>query len=73
MDLHLEGLRVFVSAGASGIGAAIVERFLEEGAQVATCDVEEAALTALAKKHPGLHSYLCDVSDSAAIQQIIVK
>ncbi len=52
MDLHLEGLRVFVSAGASGIGLAIVERFLEEGAQVATCDVEEAALTALAKNIP---------------------
>lgn len=71
MDLQLQGLRVFISAGASGIGLAIVENFLQEGAQVATCDVDEAALDALAKKHPGLHSYLCDVSDSAAIQQVI--
>ena len=71
MDLQLQGLRVFISAGASGIGLAIVESFLQEGAQVATCDVDEAALDALAKKHPGLHSYLCDVSDSAAIQQVI--
>ena len=50
MDLQLQGLRVFISAGASGIGLAIVENFLQEGAQVATCDVDEAALDALAKK-----------------------
>ena len=71
MDLQLQGLRVFVSAGASGIGLAIVESFLAEGAHIATCDVDETALATLAKKHPGVHSYHCDVSDSAAIQKVI--
>ena len=44
MDLQLQGLRVFVSAGASGIGLAIVESFLAEGAHIATCDVDKTAL-----------------------------
>ena len=71
MDLALKGLRVFVSAGASGIGLAIVESFLQEGAQIATCDVDEASLNALAQKYPDIHTYLCDVSDSTAIQGVI--
>ena len=71
MDLALQGLRVFVSAGASGIGLAIVESFLTEGAEIATCDVDEASLNALAQKYPNIHTYLCDVSDSGAIQGVI--
>ena len=34
----LAGKRVVVTGGASGIGAAIVERFLEEGSRVAVLD-----------------------------------
>ncbi len=71
MDLALQGLRVFVSAGASGIGLAIVESFLTEGAEIATCDVDEASLNALAQKYPNIHTYLCDVSDSGTIQGVI--
>ena len=44
MDLTLKGARVIVTAGAGGIGRAIVEGFLAEGASVATCDIDEAAL-----------------------------
>ncbi len=47
MDLGINGLRVLVTAGANGIGRAIVEAFLEEGARVFTCDVDEAALAGL--------------------------
>ena len=48
MDLELRGLRVLVTAGANGIGLAIARRFASEGAKVHTCDVDEAALSALA-------------------------
>ncbi|MBN8189108.1 SDR family oxidoreductase [Salipiger thiooxidans] len=47
MDLTLKGARVIVTAGAGGIGRAIVEGFLAEGASVATCDIDEAALATL--------------------------
>lgn len=37
MDLQLSGLSVVVTGGTAGIGAAIVERFAQEGAHVAFC------------------------------------
>jgi len=45
MELGLKGAKVIVTAGAAGIGRAILERFLAEGAQVATCDIDPDALT----------------------------
>ena len=47
MDLGLHGTKVIVTAGAAGIGRVIVERFLNEGAEVATCDIDAAALKSL--------------------------
>ena len=47
MNLELEGTRVIVTAGAQGIGRAIVEAYLAEGARVATCDIDAAALDTL--------------------------
>lgn len=47
MKLELDGARVIVTAGAQGIGRAIVEAYLAEGARVATCDIDETALATL--------------------------
>jgi NAD(P)-dependent dehydrogenase (short-subunit alcohol dehydrogenase family) len=44
MDLDIAGLRVFVTAGAAGIGLEIARTFLREGARVHACDVDRAAL-----------------------------
>jgi NAD(P)-dependent dehydrogenase (short-subunit alcohol dehydrogenase family) len=43
----LVGKRVIVTAGAGGIGRAIVERFVAEGADVAFCDIDTGAGAAL--------------------------
>jgi meso-butanediol dehydrogenase / (S,S)-butanediol dehydrogenase / diacetyl reductase len=64
----LANKRVLVTGGASGIGAAIVERFLEEGSRVAVIDRDAAASRSIAQKHPRLAGVLqADVSDAAAV------
>ncbi len=56
------GLRVLVTAGASGLGAAIARAFAEAGAQVHVCDVDRAALDRLASDHPGITASMADVA-----------
>ena len=69
MDLALKGLRVMVSAGAGGIGLAIARAFVREGACVAVCDVDAAALAALAGSDPSLLVDPCDVSQRDQVAQ----
>src|SRR5262245_33119768 len=56
------GLRVLVTAGASGIGAAIARAFDEAGAHVHVCDVDRSALDRLATELPGVTSSMADVA-----------
>ncbi len=60
-----EGLRVLITAGASGIGAAIADAFLGAGARVHVCDNDAAALTAFVDSRAGLSGTVADVSDEA--------
>src|SRR5437764_12921914 len=73
MDLDIKGLRVLVTAGANGIGLAIARRFVQEGAKVHTCDVDEAALAALAASDPAISASRCDVSDRAAVKNLFAE
>ena len=70
MDLGIRGLRVLVTAGASGIGREIVNAFVEEGARVHVCDVDTKALAALVASSPAITGTLCDVSDRAAVARL---
>jgi len=71
MELGLKGAKIFITAGASGIGRQIVESFVAEGAVVSTCDVDKDALSDLKGTLPDVSARLCDVSDSPAIQAVI--
>ncbi len=64
MDLELRGAKVIVTAGASGIGREIVQAFVEEGAEVAICDVDRMALGVLRAEMPSVHVTHCDVSNA---------
>ena len=58
-----------ITGGASGIGAATVERFLEEGARVAVIDCDEVGSQNLRKKHPNLAGVIiADVANADAVE-----
>ena len=54
MDVSAKDQRVLVTAGGAGIGRAIAKTFLEHGARVHVCDVDERALNELKKQHPAI-------------------
>ena len=70
MDLKIRDLRVLVSAGASGIGLATARAFAREGARVHVCDVDTAALDALARSDPAFSRSVTDVGDAAAVVRL---
>ncbi|MDD1783172.1 SDR family oxidoreductase [Enterovibrio sp. ZSDZ35] len=64
------GLRVLITAGASGIGRAMAERFSDSGAKVHICDISDEALHRVQNERPEFGVTRCDVSDSAQIKQL---
>ncbi|MBL8908345.1 MAG: SDR family oxidoreductase [Rhizobiales bacterium] len=58
----IEGQRVIVTAGASGIGRAIADTLIANGAQVAICDVSDEFLADFRKAHPKAHAVKADVA-----------
>ncbi len=67
----IEGKVVFITGGASGIGATVVEEFHAQKAKVAFIDIDETAGTALQAKLAGSWFRRCDVTDAAALQDPI--
>jgi meso-butanediol dehydrogenase/(S,S)-butanediol dehydrogenase/diacetyl reductase len=63
----LEGKRVVVTGGTSGIGEATSRRFLAEGARVVALAVGEEEVATAAARVPGLEAILCDVADEDAV------
>jgi NAD(P)-dependent dehydrogenase (short-subunit alcohol dehydrogenase family) len=61
------GLRVLVTAGASGIGAAVARAFDESGARVHVCDLDKAALQRLRGEAPAITATSADASTPADV------
>jgi NAD(P)-dependent dehydrogenase (short-subunit alcohol dehydrogenase family) len=64
----LEGKRVVVTGGTSGIGEATSRRFLEEGARVVAVAVGEEEVATAAERIPGLSAIHADVANGAAVR-----
>jgi len=61
-------MRIIVTAGASGIGRAMAEAFLSQGAQVAICDVDDAALADFSAAHPHAIAVNASVTDQQQVE-----
>jgi NAD(P)-dependent dehydrogenase (short-subunit alcohol dehydrogenase family) len=64
---RLEGRRILVTGGASGIGRATAERFVTEGAKVTILDLDPAAVA----KQLGVEGVAADVTDDAGVQRAV--
>lgn len=71
----LKGRHVFISGGASGIGASLVEHFCDQQAWVSFVDIDDTAGLALAERlsHAGSHVRYahCDVTDIEQLREVI--
>jgi NAD(P)-dependent dehydrogenase (short-subunit alcohol dehydrogenase family) len=67
------GLRVVVSAGASGIGRAISDMLIQHGAKVHICDVSDDFIAAFKKAHPEHGVTKADVSQEADVERFFAE
>ena len=67
-NFPLEGKTAFVTGGASGIGAAIVEAFAVKGVRVAVVDLDEQAAMRRAQEFEGAIAVGCNVADPGSVQ-----
>ncbi|MEZ5924097.1 MAG: SDR family oxidoreductase [Hyphomicrobiaceae bacterium] len=69
-DVLKPGLRVLVTAGASGIGRAIADMLIRHGARVHICDIAEAQLADFRQTHPSHGATIADVSSEVDVDRM---
>ena len=72
----LKGASVFITGGGSGIGAALTEGFLQQGAQVSFVQRSDASdfVAQMAAKYDNAPRFIrCDISDVEALQAAILQ
>jgi len=65
--------RVLVTAGAAGIGRAIVQAFADAGAKVHVCDLNGAALAELRDQIPGVTTSEGDIGNRGAVERMVAE
>ncbi|WP_137045062.1 SDR family oxidoreductase [Pseudolabrys sp. FHR47] len=63
--------KVLITAGAAGIGREFARAFAATGAKIFVCDIDNEALTAIAKEIPGLVAKRCDMAVRAEIEKMV--
>ena len=70
MNISTDGLRVLVTASASGIGFAVARAFQETGARVHVCDIDEAQLDTCRETLPGAGMSCADISKPDEVDRL---
>jgi uncharacterized oxidoreductase len=70
--MKISGNTILITGGATGIGYAMAESFLELGNEVIICGRRNERLLQAQKKHSELHIRVCDVADEAD-RRVLVK
>jgi NAD(P)-dependent dehydrogenase (short-subunit alcohol dehydrogenase family) len=70
MEFSAKGLRVLVTAGAAGIGRVIARTFVEHGARVHICDIDERALASTKKQLPTVTQTVADVAKLEHVERL---
>ena len=63
-------MKVLISAGASGLGLAIANKFLDQGARVHVCDADTNALSNIQNHHENLTSSQTDTSKPDQVEDL---
>jgi len=72
-NISMQGSKVLITAGASGLGLEMARVFVAEGADVFICDVDKQALEAARKELPKIHIAVADVSDETSVADLFAQ
>ncbi|MGI9421065.1 MAG: SDR family oxidoreductase [Geminicoccaceae bacterium] len=70
MDIRLDGKRVILTAGAAGIGRVTLKTFVDAGAEVFVCDVDDDALNDVRGSFQNVGVIHADVSDPDDVDRL---
>jgi 3-oxoacyl-[acyl-carrier protein] reductase len=73
MDLKLKGKRALVMGSSAGIGRAVAESLIAEGASVVLCARDEARLQVAVKETGALAGFACDLTKANSAEDLVKK
>ena len=68
--MKVDGCRVVITGGASGIGLAIARQLADRGCQIVLADIDAAALTICADERDSFRTFVCDVTQQQALEAL---
>ena len=68
--MKVEGCRVVITGGASGIGLAIARQLAGRGCRIVLADNDAAALAVCADERDAFHSFVCDVTQQDTLERL---
>ena len=71
--MRMRGRTILVTGGTSGIGRALAAKLLARGNTVLVTGRSEARLAEVRAASPGVHTFVCDQSDPAAVARLCAE